>query len=385
MNEIDLLHRLRAEVPEPDEGRMRAAEARLTAAVRAPRGRRSAGAGAGFRLRPVLWRAGLAGGLAAAVALGLALGAGPGSAPDGGPGGTAPAEANPVSAVELLDRAALAAERTPELNPRPDQFLVYESVTMHPAIVVGNGEESRFLYRTKRKIWLSVDGTREGALSSEWLAPQPYPGWPIPAQAQKDVGKVGWRPLPICGQLPDNARRDYLYLRTLPTDPEQMLAVLRSRNSGDPDRDRRAWTAIGDMLRESYLPPAQRAALFRAAKLIPGVTVVEAATDAVGSVGIAVARVDDEQGVRYELIFDPETYLFQGERSFVVHLPKVKTKPVPSRTGDANAAPVPAPTGATASAAPTPPVGSLLSVTAELSVTVADEAPRVPHDEKTCG
>src|SRR5438552_1398699 len=111
-------------------------------------------------------------------------------------------------------------------------------------------------------------------------------------------------------------------------------AALAARQSGDPSVDGRAWTAVGDLMRESYLPPAQRAAVFQAAELIPGVTLVRDVQDAAGRTGIAVARVDDRRGLRDELIFNPATYLYQGERVFVVDPAKADAAvPVPVATG----------------------------------------------------
>jgi len=118
------------------------------------------------------------------------------------------------------------------------------------------------------------------------------------------------------------------------------------------------WTAAGELLRESYLPPAQRAALFRAVKLIPGVELVAQATDAAGRSGVGVGFVDPKRGTREQLIFAPDTYRYLGERSFVVDAAKAQA-----------------------------PVGSQLAGTAELSITVADSAPSAAAGPKgpNCG
>jgi hypothetical protein len=60
------------------------------------------------------------------------------------------------------------------------------------------------------------------------------------------------------------------------------------------------------------------AALYRAATKIPGSVVVKDAVDAAGRHGVAVARVDEQAGIREELIFDEETMQLLGERSVVV-------------------------------------------------------------------
>jgi hypothetical protein len=202
--------------------------------------------------------------------------------------------------------------------------------------------------------------------------------------ASEATGEVQARSTAVCGRLPDDARRDFGYLRTLPTDPAAMLRVLRERQSGEPDPDSRAFTAAGELMHQSYLPREQRAAVFRAAKLISGVAVQSGVQDAAGRAGIAVARVDEARGVRDELIFEPGSYRYLGSRRVVVDAeradaagPQVAVLPAyASRTQG-----LPAPrTGH-----PAAPAGTVLVSSAELAVTVADSAPNFPSGGPSCG
>jgi hypothetical protein len=334
VNEMNALRELRAEVPEPSAEALRVTEARILAELTIPPPRPLA-------LR-IGWRAALAAGMAAVVAIGVVsarVGHAPAPAPLRTKVASPPAQA--VSVAQVLDLAAQAAETSGEIAPKPNQFIVYESITMYPAFI---GDEARYLYRTKRKIWLSADGTRTGAVRIEHLEPKPYPGWPIPSSGTSEAGKVEMLPLcPSTGGRP----RDHVHLSKLPTDPQKMLAHLREVAGGSKgDLNYGMWQAAGDLIRESYLPPAQRAALYRAIKLIPGVEFVAQAEDAAGRSGVAVGFVHAPSGVREQLIFSPTSYRFLGERAFVVDAAKA---------------------GA--------PVGSQLAGTAELSVTVADSAP----------
>lgn len=252
-----------------------------------------------------------------------------------------------MSAEEVLGRAAGAVT---DLSPRDDQFVKVSSQTMYEADVVGEAEkESRYLYRTKRTIWLSADGTRDGALKIEYLEPHAYPGWPIPPEAYKEKG-TEWMRLPACNSVRDTA---YTSLKKLPADPEKMRAYLYDRPHGDNPPDTEAWTAVGDLLRETYVPAPQRAALFKAAATIPGVTVTENTEDAAGRTGIGVGRVSG--GVREEIIFDPSTYELLGERGIVVDEKEAKA-----------------------------PTGSLVASTAQLEVTVDDAAPEVKDPHSGC-
>ncbi|MEU8382744.1 CU044_5270 family protein [Streptosporangium sp. NPDC048865] len=269
-----------------------------------------------------------------------------------------------VSASEVLDKAARAATRT-DLAPRDDQFVKVESETMYGSFsgravnpeTGETGPESRYLYRTKRVIWLSADGTRNGSVRIEHLEPRAYPGWPIPETAYEKTG-VETLPLVNCGKTPEYLRTDHAALKRLPADAEGMRAHLYTGDRGGDSKDGAAFTAAGDMLRETYMPPAQRAALFKAVGTIPGVDVTERAEDAAGRRGIGVGRVGLD-GVRQDLIFDAKTYELLGERGIVVDEKAAES-----------------------------PRGSLVASTAQLSVTVADEAPGAnPEDDEAnrCG
>ncbi|MCW2882634.1 MAG: hypothetical protein JWQ95_6734 [Sphaerisporangium sp.] len=254
----------------------------------------------------------------------------------------------PVSAVEVLVRASDNAGRFPELHPKPGQFLVYESLSMNP---VEGGTEGgtyyRYLARSKRTVWLPVSGSPvDGVVVEEMLPSRPYPGWPLPAVAKGPLTKTGPEKLVDFDETPEDARTDYAHLSRLPTDTAGMRRYLFKPldDTRNPYYD--AWNQVINLLREAYLPAAQRAALFRAAATIPGVTSIKESTDAAGRKGVAAAMVFKEEGIRKEYIFDPKTYQFLGERSVVVDAAKAKA-----------------------------PVGSVLTSTAQLKVSVADIAP----------
>ena len=382
MPDLPLLHRMRSEVPQQSRAELDHAEARFVSMIakestpaRSSRLAWLTGGqpgGAGQRRPRIGLRLAVAAGLAVAVTAGVALAARSGDTPGGngpsvaiGSGSQREPLPVPVAAVELLERAALVVQQGGdgvELTPKANQFLVYESITMYPAMFAGGQfDGQRYLYQSKRKIWLSADGSRDGALSRETLAPKPYPGQQLPSAAaadQANVGKVSWDALEVCTPTPENVRRDYFKLRTLPTDPAEMLKYLRSgyQQKAGRAQDTVAWTAVGDLLRESYLPPAQRVALFKAAGMIPGVELVKDAEDASGRTGIAVAMTSKSEGIRTDIIFDATTYRYLGERSVVVDAAAAKA-----------------------------PVGSLISSTAELSVTVADSVPAFKDDSPKKG
>jgi hypothetical protein len=150
----------------------------------------------------------------------------------------------------------------------------------------------------RRDVWLSIDGSKAGLL----------------IQTEAKTGKKYHVPLERDGTK--------AFLTTLPTDPKAMRAWLYEVSAGtaaENGPDAAAWDKIGETMREKYLPPAARAALFEAAATVPGTTLQKQA-DLAGRKGVAVSLLSGP--VRFDYIFDAKTYEFLGERVVVVgHLP----------------------------------------------------------------
>ncbi|MBM7787049.1 CU044_5270 family protein [Tenggerimyces flavus] len=116
------------------------------------------------------------------------------------------------------------------------------------------------------------------------------------------------------------------YLAAIPTDPHQVVARLREevetaygpppRGSAKPSVDQRTFTRIGDLLSEAgvLLEPAQRAALFRAAALLPGVRELTERADLAGRSGVAIGY-GMPNGTREELIVDVDSGQVLGLRT----------------------------------------------------------------------
>lgn len=76
------------------------------------------------------------------------------------------------------------------------------------------------------------------------------------------------------------------------------------------------FTIVGDIMRLPAVPPALRAALFRVAERLPGVTLVGPTQDGLGRHGTAVGMTTiGSRGLRNDLIFDPTTGALLGERT----------------------------------------------------------------------
>ena len=70
---------------------------------------------------------------------------------------------------------------------------------------------------------------------------------------------------------------------------------------------------IADLLRTGLVPADLRAALYKAAAMIPGVTIMEGQANLDGRTGVAIGRTEGTL-MRQEIIIDPKTGQVIGER-----------------------------------------------------------------------
>jgi hypothetical protein len=295
MNEMDLLREFRADRPATDLAAISPARRQL---LRTARGRPVRKLG----LPRLRWQLAVPGVLALVVAAGLLVANLPASPPRAVP-----------EAVNVLRLAAQTAGNSPDLAPRPDQFVFVESIVAYQSTRrAPDGVHSLYsVVPEDRRIWQSVDGTHDGLLltrtrpgSGTWVR-SPLPG----CRNGKMDGIKGDQVFPHAERCTVDTSA---VLDKLPTNAADMFRYLYSDKNGSRTADQRAWTKVGDLIRESYARPAVMAAIFSAAARIPGVSVVHGVVDVAGRPGIAVALTD--LGVREELIFDPATHAYLGER-----------------------------------------------------------------------
>ena len=262
--------------------------------------RRSAGPPAWRPARHLVRRIGLAGGVAAAAAAAVFATSSLGlwGAP----------QAASAQAVVLLRQAATVAARAPVVTPSADQFIFVKSV--QTAAVITNGSSVRE-QTDLREIWASVDGTRVGLIRT--LPAGRGASWRetslagckngVPTGADAAGSSARCSPTPA-------------YHAGLPTTAAAMLTYLYRNSQGQNPADVQAFITAGDLIRESLVRPAALAAVFRAVARIPGVTVARHATNAAGQHGIGVQQT--YHGISEQLIFNPRTFAFIGERQVVV-------------------------------------------------------------------
>jgi hypothetical protein len=250
-------------------------------------------------LRRHPWRSGLAvAGLAAAVAIALPL------VLPGGPGG-----ADPAAAAMLRQVARRAAAQPPQPAPAPGQYVYTKSESSQTYLyVAGSGLRSfSFTQPLTRESWTGPDGwgrILETGGPISFPSPQDRQAWVAAGSPDLDEasGDEIFRP----------EESDYRDYSQLPTDPTELRAMIEDREvESGPPGEGGTFTIIGDLLRETYTSPAVRGALYEVAADLPGVEWVGKTVDGAGRAGVAVAYTHD--GIRTELIFDPNTAELLGE------------------------------------------------------------------------
>jgi hypothetical protein len=220
--------------------------------------------------------------LAAAIVVALLPAATPGSSP---------------AAARLLAKIAATAAAQPSPPVRDSQFWYIKSWVANLVCNGGSGNNCVLEKPQESQIWQSVSNLCVTGLLRQ-------NGQDIPLKFSSNYLHCPYRGgvhAPV-----------YRFLQSLPTDPHALLSLIERQMQGQLPRPEEAFTTIGDMLGGAITPPRVSAALYRAAALIPGVTVVPDATDAIGRHGVAVAYT--YQGIRTEWIFSKKTFRYLGNR-----------------------------------------------------------------------
>ncbi len=194
------------------------------------------------------------------------------------------------AAAATLHRLAAVAARQPDVSVGPGQY-VYSRYKGRYQTCDGD---------TGACVWEDVD--RE-----TWVAPEGS------GRIRETRGSMTWSEEFVPGEL--NADD----LSKVPTDRDALRAFIEERASkADQPLDYEMFVVVGDLLRESFSSPVVfespelRSALFDVAASLPGVELLGNTTDEIGRPGVGVGYT--HRGVRYELIFDPATSAFLGER-----------------------------------------------------------------------
>ena len=185
-----------------------------------------------------------------------------------------------LDAIAVLRQAAAAAHTSPDVAPRPDQFL--------------------YVKEGSYQAWLSMDGTHDGAITDSDGKLVAAPGCRDGEQLVPD-GNSGPRRLPC---TPDPA-----YVADAPTSESAMVAYL-NRRFGQAGVNG-IGKGVMSLLEFYYLRSAARVALFNAATQIPGLHLTATAAGP-NAVGITWQTCSTGKCASTMLIFNRATHAYLG-------------------------------------------------------------------------
>jgi len=220
---------------------------------------------------------------------------------------------SPAAAAVLRHAARAAAKQPPIAPPAPGQFVYTKSESLFMDTAVTNGQRINYYEHLTREAWIGADGSgriREADGPPSFVTSADEDAWLAAGKPDLTGSRNSDRSFQAGGlSYPDPSK--------LPTDPAQLEQLIKDRTIEDgPPGDAETFTIIGDLLRETYAPPAVRSALYTIASQLPGVELVGAVHDQLGRPGTAVAYVS--HAIRSELIFDPQTSALLAERQQVI-------------------------------------------------------------------
>jgi hypothetical protein len=225
--------------------------------------------------------------------------------------------APPATAAQLLAKVADAAARQAAPVVRDSDFTYIRSEVAYEVDSISDGRETSSMEPLhERQIWLPVANVCATGLLIEQgertlISPFPVVNGKVDRHPPKGTPMPNFT-CPSQGHLGDTT---YRLLQSIPTQPDALLAYLKAGKKWTNDDPP---TEIGDMIRETIMPPALAAALYRLAATLPGATLVPHATNAVGRAGIGIMWTSKtaKQVYQNEWIFDRTTLQFIGERIF---------------------------------------------------------------------
>jgi hypothetical protein len=317
MNELDLLTRMRSEVPLQRPGRQ--AETRLAAVIAADAAHpHHLGRGPRSHRKLIACAAAVTAAAAGGV-VAVQLNHGPAGSPSMPRSGRPPASTSfglpslgrARTGTQLVAFATRAAALAADRAPRPDQWIYVKTET---ADSTSGGGGFMFGPPNERKIgvqWIQVGWRRYGTAAPGIAGrpPQPVTRLPVsisPGGPGFDLG--GWKSV------------RYAYLNSLPTDPARLRAVILGQNNPrmpwyQPDPNVAVFSTIAILLTGQtegvWLPPRLAATMYRLLQQTPGVH-FDTAVDLAGRTGLGFYLVMDGWE-KEELVINPTTYSYMGD------------------------------------------------------------------------
>jgi hypothetical protein len=249
-----------------------------------------------------------------------------------GPGATA-------EAAEVLNNAAAATIRTSDPVVGPGQYLKIETTELTGAgAQAADGSDINWQETTGGQVYVPADREGEWVWNREGRVPLASSSEEAKAEARRlrelskteNFPKDQVNPM-VGGVLRANGGAFYgneptVIIGTplkeagsLPKDPQALLDLIYDRTKGagkSPEAE--AFVTIANGLRTGVVPADLRAALYKAAALIPGVTVGNRQATVDGRTGIAIGIPSSDGVARTDIIIDPASGLVIGEQQVLL-------------------------------------------------------------------
>ena len=219
------------------------------------------------------------------------------------------------AAAAALDQAATAADiLARDEAARPDQYwrITYAETNLVTTSSLDNPEDSgAYLLRSTQTRYAAVDGSRPDWFVEDGRSTVERVFSGADPSASLEPG-MSW----TTGLAPNDTpgawqKPNVPWLAALPRDPAALRDRLYDDTSGHGrSHDGEVLVYVADVLTSGLVPADLRAALFRVLETVPGVDIVRRHDDGLISIG----RLESVDGERQEIVIDPSTGAYVGER-----------------------------------------------------------------------
>lgn len=224
-----------------------------------------------------------------------------------------------AQAAELLNNAAQTTINTTDPVVNAGQYLKIRSTNVwSTASAQADGSSYEWLDTEKSEMYVPADRNDEWVWQRSGRIPTTF----FSAESKKFVREQNIQPHPELLRAPNGT----FYggpgfapdMTGLPRDPYRLLNNIYKQTLGKGQSvDGEALVFIADLLRTGVVPADLRGALYKAAAMIPGVSIMEGQANLDGRTGVAIGRTEKAGMMRQEIIIDPKTGQLIGERSIL--------------------------------------------------------------------
>lgn len=238
------------------------------------------------------------------------------------------------AAASVLESAATDTLEFSELTAAPGQYLLVRTDALYlaqgsapgserPAAFLENAHDELYVPADRADEWVWIRCVRSPA---QTFGPESEAFAALVTEDQAGYDADIIRHFPA-GITPGGAAVDGYWNGTttsddydaLPRDPAQLLQTIYDINlDTGPSRDAKAFEWVATTLRQGTVPAEVRAAIYKALAEIPDVTITENSATLNGKKGVAIGRLEPSSNTRRDIIIDPTSGQFIGEREVIL-------------------------------------------------------------------